>query len=204
MKEKTKSKLPKDSRNTLIVFVFVATIMNFVKDGINTWVPDVLNTSFALPESISIVLTVALPVIAVFGAVVGSFMYRYIKDFTCLVGILFAVASAFLLIIVFLLKTPLWYLVLVAFAVCALTMSASNNTITSIMPFSYKDRANSGFIAGILNGFCSIGSAISPVLLGAMFEYFGNWDSVFIGVLIVALIAMIICFTTFVVRKIRK
>ena len=198
-----KSKMPKDIRNTLIIFIFVAVIINFVKDGINTWVPDVLKVSFSLPESLSTALTIVLPILAVFGSLLGTFLHKYIKEFSLLVGILFAIASTFLLAVVLLLKSPLWYLVLIAFGICALTMSASNNVVTSMIPFHFKDRANSGSIAGILNGFCSLGSALSPALLGAMFERFNSWDLVFVAVLIIALVAMTICMTTYLVKKIK-
>lgn len=203
--EKTvKAKVPKDIRNSMILFAFIAIIINFVKDGITTWVPDVLNTSFALPESLSIILSIVLPLLAVFGAVFGSWLNKYIKNFPCLVGTLFAITSVFIFIVVLMLKSPMWYLTIIAFGICSLVTSASNNVVTSIMPFSYKDRVNSGFVAGILNGFCSVGSALSPSLMGAMFEYFNNWHAVFVVVLGLALVAMLVCYVVFLIGKLKK
>lgn len=199
-----KAKMPKDIRNSMIIFAFIAIIINFVKDGITTWVPDVLNTSFSLPESLSIILTIVLPLLAVFGAMFASWLNKHIKDFPCLVGVLFALTSVFIFIVVQMLKSPMWYLTIIAFGVCSLITSASNNVVTSIMPFSYKDRINSGFVAGILNGFCSVGSALSPSLMGLMFEYFNNWQSVFVVVLGLALVAMVVCYTTFIISKLKK
>ena len=44
--------------------------------------------------------------------------------------------------------------------------------VTSILPLNLRDRANSGFVAGILNGCCYVGSTFSSVGLGAISDYY--------------------------------
>ena len=80
---------------------------------------------------------------------------------------------------------------LVCFAIVSMFISSSNSVITSIFPLFMKGKVNSGLIAGILNGFCYLGSMISSYGLGAIADDWG-WSVVFwvlfaICVLVVAI-----------------
>ncbi len=57
-------------------------------------------------------------------------------------------------------------------------VSSSNSVITSIFPLFMKGKVNSGLVAGILNGFCYLGSTISSYGLGEIADNFG-WIAVF-------------------------
>ena len=60
--------------------------------------------------------------------------------------------------------------------------SSLNSLITSIFPMFMRGKVNSGLYAGILNGFCYLGSTISSYGLGYIAENYG-WAATF-GVLI--------------------
>jgi len=42
-------------------------------------------------------------------------------------------------------------------------MAGVNNVITSMAPLYWKDTANSGLLAGVLNGFCYLSSTIKVI-----------------------------------------
>ena len=69
--------------------------------------------------------------------------------------------------------------------------SSLNSLITSIFPMFMRDKVNSGMFAGILNGFCYVGSTISSYGLGIIAEHFG-WSSVFWVLLVFCLIVAIV------------
>ena len=56
--------------------------------------------------------------------------------------------------------------------------SSLNSLITSIFPIFMREKVNSGLFAGVLNGFCYVGSTISSYGLGLIADNFG-WISVF-------------------------
>ena len=58
-------------------------------------------------------------------------------------------------------------------------MHGVNNVITSIAPLKMRDKIEPGRIAGILNGFCYMGSTISAYGLGAIADHSGGWNAVF-------------------------
>ena len=61
-------------------------------------------------------------------------------------------------------------------------MAGTNNIITSMAPLYWKEQINSGMSAGILNGCCYIGSALSSYALGGLADK-GGWDAVFLFLL---------------------
>jgi sugar phosphate permease len=56
-------------------------------------------------------------------------------------------------------------------------MAGVNNVITSMFPLFMKDKLNSGMTAGVLNGFCYIGSMLSSYGLGLVSDAWG-WNAV--------------------------
>ena len=57
-------------------------------------------------------------------------------------------------------------------------MNSVNNVITAIAPLQLRDKLNSGVFAGVLNGFCYLGSTISSYGLGVIADG-GGWKLVF-------------------------
>ena len=57
-------------------------------------------------------------------------------------------------------------------------MSGVNNVITNIFPMMYAKKGNAGTIAGVLDGFCYVGSAITAYGMGSVADNFG-WNNVF-------------------------
>ena len=71
-----------------------------------------------------------------------------------------------------------FWLTLIGFALVCFLVSSCNSVITSIFPLFMKGKLNSGFIAGILNGCCYVGSTIASYGLGEIADNHG-WIAVF-------------------------
>ncbi len=187
-----KKKSDKSVIKILILFGIFAIIINFIKDGLTTWVPKILFDTYTLSESLSIILTLVLPVLAVFGTALVVKLNKKVKEYTALISVLFITATILVCAIIGFLNTPLWIVVLIAFGCLALLMSGANNVVTSILPLSLRDKANSGFLGGILNGCCYVGSTISSVGLGAISDYYGEWSPVFYLLFILTAIVVVL------------
>lgn len=162
----------------ICILAFFAVVDNLVKDGLTTWVPMILKETYALPDYVSILLTIVLPLLAVCGIWVVLFMRKRIADFVALAAILFGAATLFIGIVILCLPTGLFVVTVGSFGVVACLMSGVNNIVTSMAPLYWKDKLNSGRLAGILNGFCYLGSALSSYGLGVVADI-GGWGSVF-------------------------
>lgn len=164
---------------TVIVLCFFAVANNLVKDGLTTWVPSILKEKFGLHESLSILLTLVLPVLGIFGAACNGVLEKKTPSIIRLSGLWYLVAAVCTGLVILLLDTGMWQAVLGVFGILSLSMHAVNNAITSMAPLYMRERMDSGLLAGILNGCCYVGSTISSYGLGAAADRFG-WNGVFL------------------------
>lgn len=150
---------------------------NFVKDGLNTWTPVILKERFGVGDSLSIVLTVALPFCGVFGAMLALRMNRKIKDFRALSGSLLLLLSVCICGILLSMKLESMALTVAFLGVVSCFAHGINSIMTSIMPFAMRDKVNPGFLAGLMNSAGYVGSTASAYGLGVIADR-TDWNTV--------------------------
>ena len=116
----------------LCVMMFFAVATNLVADGLTTWVPSILKETYHLDDSISILLTLCLPMLAIFGNVLAVKLYKRTKSFILNCAVLFFMAALLIMAIIGLLQTEIFVLTLICFAAVRFCAGSSNSTITSI------------------------------------------------------------------------
>ena len=151
---------------------------NLIKDGLGTWVPSIMKNMFGLDNSTSIILTLALPMVAIFGNALGVFVHKYIHDFVHQCAVMFFVSGAIIIAVIASVTYGAFLILLVGFSIVTLLISSCNSLITSIFPLFMKGKVNSGRIAGVLNGCCYLGSALSTYALSMIADNYG-WIAVF-------------------------
>lgn len=177
-KAQGKVKMTRPILITVLLLCLFAVATNFIKDGLTTWIPSILKEEYGLPASLSILLTLFLPVLGIFGNLFSNKLYRFFGDFIIVVGVLFLGATALVGGVIASLSLRVAAITLIAFALTYFLAGSSNSTITSVFPLQMKGKINSGLIAGIINGCCYIGSTISSYGLGAVADKWG-WSTVF-------------------------
>ena len=163
---------------TIVVLCFCAIGVNLIKDGLTTWVPSILKEEFNMTDSISILLTLFLPILAVFGNAYALKVHKKIPDYVNHCTVIFAIIAVFVGIIIGSLKFEWVIFMLIGLIAANFLASSLNSLITSIFPLFMRGKVNSGLFAGILNGFCYMGSTISSYGLGTIADNFG-WTYVF-------------------------
>ena len=175
----------------LIVLCLCAVIDNLVKDGLNVWVPSILKEKFKLDDSLSIILTLVLPVLGFFGGSFNPYLEKKFKSFVPLLGFWFLLTAIFTLIVILFLDSS-WVVVLLSFGLISLFTHGANGVVTGMAPLYLRDKiGNSGMLAGVLNGCCYVGSTISSYGLGLVADNFG-WTGVFILLLAVSCIPVVV------------
>ena len=163
-----------------LVFIAVTAVANgFIKDGVNNWLPKLLRDEFSVAASLSIILTLLLPIFSILGSLVARRLYLKLRNHLLIIGIFFSAAFAlsFGVYLIYPYKSVLFTMVL--FIGLACMMSAINNVITSMFPLDNRDKMDSGLLAGLLDTLCYVGSSAAGILLGKMSEGLG-WESVLI------------------------
>lgn len=193
-KEKKKLSLTPAFVFTVIIILISAVANGFIKDGITTWVPSILKEEFGVPSSLSIIITLILPIISISGASLVKVLHKKQKNENILNGIFYFVATVLAGLIILTLNLRSVPLTFALFGAMACIMAAINNVITSIVPLYSRDKIDSGLSAGLLNTFCYVGSTMSTSLLGKIADTKG-WNDVFICILIFAIVAFAVCMT---------
>ena len=163
---------------SVYILCFCAIGVNLIKDGLSTWVPTILKEGYGITDSLSILLTLFLPVVAIFGNVFAIKMHKKIPDCITHCFVFFSVMAAFIGIIIGSMYIKQVLIVLIGLVAVSFFASSLNSLVTSIFPMFMRGRVNSGLFAGILNGFCYLGSTISSYGLGVIAQNFG-WIAVF-------------------------
>lgn len=176
-----------------IVVILISAVTNgFIKDGVTTWVPSILKEEFGVPSSLSIIVTLLLPVLSIFGASLVKVLHKKHKNENVLNGIFYLAAMLLSGLIILTLNLKSVPLTLALFGGIACLMAAVNNVITSVVPLYSRDKIDSGLSAGLLNTFCYVGSTLSTSLLGKIADTKG-WNDVFICILIFTVAAFGVC-----------
>ena len=162
----------------LTICALVVIPNNFIKDGLNTWLPTILKEQFAFKSSVSIVVTFAFSVFGMLGSAFALRMNKWIRNFRVLIGFFFLLLTLFVGGAAFSLRETLLIPFLICVGCCAAMVFATLNTLTSIMPLAMRDQVNSGFLTGLMNSCACVGSAISTYTFGRIADRAG-WNAVF-------------------------
>lgn len=177
-KEKFEGREKKIFIISVCVLCFCAIGVNLMKDGLTTWVPSILKDEFSLTDSLSILITLFLPIVAVFGNAGALKMHKKIPDYIVHCFVVFVLIALLTGFIILNLTLKNAVLMLVGLVMVNFFASSLNSLITSIYPMFMREKVNSGLFAGVLNGFCYLGSTMSSYGLGLIAEKF-DWMMVF-------------------------
>lgn len=192
-KSKTENASQKHSVIAIIcVLCFSAIGVNLIKDGLTTWIPSILKEEGSVPDYLSILLTLSLPVVAVFGNAFALKVHKKISNYVTHCLVVFFAMAVIIAVVIGILPFKLVAVMLIGLAIVNLFASSLNSLITSIFPMFMRNSVNSGKIAGVLNGFCYLGSTVSSYGLGALADNFG-WSAVFWCLLGACVLISIVC-----------
>lgn len=184
----------------ICVLAVYAVVTNLIKDGLTTWIPSILKENYGLAPSFSIVLSLALPMVSVFGNFFAVTLHKKVPDFVIQCALTFLAAGIITGLVIGGLSWGGFALTLICFAMVCFLVSSCNSLITSIFPLYMKDKVNSGMMAGVLNGCCYIGSTAASYGLGLVADTWG-WSAVFWLLLGACALAVAIALVYLVIKK---
>lgn len=206
-RSKVKSEQKSSVGFALVGLVTVSGILlaidNFVKEGLNTWTPVILREQLGTDDSLSIVLTIVLPIFGAVGTMFALRLNQRVKDFRLLNGILFLLLCGSICGICFCMKQGSIFGTVAFLGFVSCFAYGINSIVTNMMPLALRDQANSGFLAGVMNSAGYVGSTASAYGLGYFADRAG-WETVMNILLFTSLGAVIISFGTTFLSKHNK
>lgn len=188
------------------VFVILAVaiiICGMLRDGVQTWTPSLISESFNLSSGSGILSGALLPVFSMICYEVSSVLYRkkFDNPVTC-AGIIFLVGALSSLMLKYTLNvSPA--LSVISIALLNGTMHGVNLMFTCFLPSYYAGTGKVSTIAGLLNSFVYIGSAVSTYGIAYLTENYG-WSFTVMVWLALAVLGMTLCFVFAGINKNKK
>ncbi len=188
--ENAKGRIPFAIIITVVGLSVFAIANNFIKDGLQTWIPTILKETYSFSNAASLILATSVYMLGIVGTVAVKKLHKRISDFVILSFVFFVITAVSLAGINTCLNTSA-AAVIVFFCLVMICGYAANNIITSLAPLFLRDHMNPGVTAGVLDGFCYIGSAVTTYALGAVADKY-SWSVVIMLLLIVAVVSGVI------------
>lgn len=175
-------------------------VLGVLRDGITTWMPTFMSETFKLESTVSILISVILPLSHMF---IDLFLYRILvlmkRDLFAAIGLSFGITAGFLLLLsISGLNSMLLSTVFITVARGGL--HAVNALQTYYLPEALGNKENISFFAGLVNSATYVGSAMSTYLFAVISEIHG-WNTTIISWLIFAAVGLLLTLICMVVLR---
>ena len=169
-------------------FMLISSVTNgFLRDGVITWGPTILGMEKGM-------FTLIIPVINLLGILAGGTIVRIFKSrVRTITGYMMAacmIPSGAL----FLMSGGQVWALAVMLGLMSAILYGSNTLFTVLMPMEYDSSGRVGFVAGLIDAFIYVGSALAGTLTGFMRESMGSWSGVYAAWVVVSIIGAIAMF----------
>ena len=180
------------SRATLIILTglsIFAVSNNLIKDGLQHWIPTILRDMYAFSNDKALILATAIYIFGISGSFLSKKFNQKFKDHIVSSAVFFFAAAALIISIRLLLGvSPIPVaIILIPTMICGY---AVNNIVTSLAPLGLRDEINPGVAAGVLDGFCYIGSAIGTYALGYIADI-SSWNTALVLLFAVSILSAV-------------
>ncbi len=159
----------------LILLLIPIAVHGTLKDGVTQWVPTYIVEIFAADSSVSLALTMLLPVVNVAGAYVAKWLNRYIRSEPATAGVFFAAALGLLAVLLFWGDRSM-LLTILCLAGITTSMFGVNVMMITFIPLHFSRYGRTSSMSGFLNSVAYIGCGVSNFGTGYLLNHF-SWDA---------------------------
>lgn len=174
----------------------VVVCHGLLRDGVTSWMPELLKDTYDLGNIASIMSSAILPVFSTVCVILAGMLYMKLKNEITTSAIFWAIVLVSLGCLVFTIgKTPLLTVILLALAMSGI--QGVNHILTTRVPHHFAYAGMVSTVAGLMNSATYIGAAISGYGI-AVFSDAHGWRATIIAWLIVAAVgtgALLLCFS---------
>ncbi len=191
-----------------IIFTAATIVFNgILKDGLDLWIPTILNDKFIPNASTVSLICSVLPIINLTGAYTARFIMRKFKlDELTTCSVMFSISVVCLIIVTaFISLTPSKpadyavgvvdvlsaILMTVLFALSSAAMFGANTMLLTFIPLHYGKIGLASSVSGMLDCFSYAAAAVSNVAVGALSDGAG-WVTIFIMFVCCAVVGALI------------
>lgn len=179
----------------LVMFIPIA-IQGTLKDSVTQWIPSFLDNQYHTGASLSLALTMILPIVNVTGAYFSKAVNKKLKNDLYTSAVFFGIAALFLIALM-LFGTKNIVIALICMAGVTNCMFAINVMLITMVPLRFSKFGRTSTVGGILNSVAYIGCGLLNMGAGKLLEKTGSsWSVLFtlwMSLAAIAVIVSIIC-----------
>ncbi len=176
-----------------LIPIFIAIALHgILRDGIQTWLPSLINEQFGLSKSSSVLSAAVLPLLSMVSVLVSNAIYHRLRNELKTAAIMFSVAFFATVPMGLGLKLPAIITVISASLISG-CMHGVNHMLISLIPKNFAKYGMVSTFSGVLNAFTYVGASLSSYGFAAVADNIG-WNAVLVGWCITSLIGTLICF----------
>ncbi len=180
----------------LLVLLISIAIMGTLKDSVTQWIPTFFDSQFHTGTSISLVMTMVLPIINVTGAYFARMVDHKLRNELKTSAVFFGIAAIFLVVLM-LIGSKSMILALICMVGVTNCMFAINVMLITMVPLRFSKFGRVSTVGGFLNAMAYVGCGLLNLAAGALLEKTGTaWNVLFIlwlGLAIGALVITGVC-----------
>ncbi len=192
-KEQTASSTKKVSGATtsiVIMFVFeslLIIIVSYLRHSITNWLPNMISDVFSVASYFSIIMTVAVAILSLFGSVLAKLLHKYINNYILIIALASVGSIGCLALLRFFYGSNMILSVALSSLIVMFT-ACMNVVLVSVIPLKMRDVVSSGNFSAIMNAFASGAVAVTTTLSGAIIDSNGgnNWQGFYdVGIIFI-------------------
>ena len=163
-------------RTGLAALLLCCVCNGFVRDGVVTWAPTVLSSGSRGLSLSSTLLSLIIPPLNILGIVLVRRCYRLLRgNARGAVGVLLLVSALMACLLRFTSAPAACALLL---GLCCASCYGINPMINTLIPMEYERAGRVGLVAGLVDCFIYLGSALAGTAAGALSDSYG-WGAVY-------------------------
>ena len=158
---------------TGLLFLLIASVTNgFLRDGVITWGPTILGMDDGM-------FTLISPVINLFGILAGATIVRAFNTRVRTIAGFMMSACLIPSVLLFSFSSGAVWIMALMLGLMSAILYGSNTLFTVLMPMEYDKSGRVGLVAGLIDSFIYIGSALAGTFTGFIRESTGSWSGVY-------------------------
>ena len=181
------------SRTGLAALLLCCVCNGFVRDGVVTWAPTVLSSGARGLSLSSTFLSLIIPPLNILGIVLVRRCYRLLRgNARGAVGVLLLVSALMACLLRFTSAPAACALLL---GLCCASCYGINPMINTLIPMEYERAGRVGLVAGLVDCFIYLGSALAGTAAGALSDGYG-WSTVYTVWALVSALGAVLAFVS--------
>ena len=175
----------------LIFFSLIGFIKNMAETCIKNWMPTILTETYGATPSFTLLLSVVLLIVNIFGVMFCGTVYKKAKrDEARTLLIFFAVALPLTVALLSFRSFPMLLTTVLMILITVMAV-AMGQVLAMIYAGRFQAFGLTAFVGGLLNSFCALGNVVATWGGGYLADHF-DWETVIFACMILVIVGLVL------------